>query len=268
MTKTDLYLVDTHAHLDMSDFDKDRMDVIARAKETHVNSIINVGTNLESSKRAIGLAEKYPEIHAAVGFHPHDSAKVGKANILELTEIANHPKVVAIGEIGLDFYRNYSPRELQLQTLTLQLDLAAKLGLPVIIHCRQAENEILNILYDWVSSNKSSQKQCPGVIHCFNGGKDTLRQYLDMNFYISLGAYIGYPTSQMHDVILGIPDDRLVVETDCPFLPPQSYRGQRNEPAYVSLTVEVLSKIKSESYEQVVQKTTNNARRLFHLGAN
>ena len=243
MTKTDLYIVDTHAHLDMSAFDKDRLDVIARARDAHVNKIINVGTNLESSKKAIGLAEKYPEIHAAIGFHPHDSAKVGKAHILELAEIANHPRVVAIGEIGLDFYKNYSPREEQIQTLRLQLDLATQLGLPVIIHCRQAEREMLNLLYDWILLNNNSQKICPGVIHCFNNGKDTLRQYLDMGFYISLGAYIGYPTSRMCGVILDIPDDRLVVETDCPFLPPQRYRGKRNEPAYVSLTVELLSKI-------------------------
>ncbi|MFC1897898.1 TatD family hydrolase [Chloroflexota bacterium] len=268
MTKTDLYIVDTHAHLDMSVFDKDCSDVVARARDAHVNKIINVGTDLESSKKAIGLAEKYPEIFAAVGFHPHDSVKVGKAHILELTEIANHPKVVAIGEIGLDFYRNYSPREKQIKTLRLQLDLATQLGLPVIIHCRQAEREMLNLLHDWISLNDSSQKQCRGVIHCFNSGKATLRQYLDMGFYISLGAYIGYPTSQMHDVILDIPADRLVVETDCPFLPPQRYRGQRNEPAYVLLTVEVLSKITSESYEKIAQKTTNNAHHLFHLGVN
>jgi len=266
LDKTDLYIVDTHAHLNMSVFDKDRLDVIARARDAHVNKIINVGTNLESSKKAIALAEKYPEILATVGFHPHDSAKVGKAHIAELTKIANHPKVVAIGEIGLDYYRNYSPREEQVQTLRLQLDLATQLSLPVIIHCRQAEREVLKQLRDWISSNKSPQNQYPGVIHCFDGGKDTLKQYLDMGFYISLGAYIGYPTSQMHDVILDIPDDRLVVETDCPFLPPQHYRGQRNEPAYVSFTVEALTKIKNESYEQVAKKTTNNAHRLFHLG--
>ena len=268
MSRADLYIVDTHAHLDMSIFDKDRLDVIARARNAHVNSIVNVGTNLESSKKAIGLAEKYQEILAAVGYHPHDSANVLKAHILELAEIANHPKVVAVGEIGLDFYRNYSPRKEQLQTLKLQLDLATQRGLPVIIHCRQAENEMMNVLHDWILSNSGSQRQSPGVIHCFNGGKDTLRQYLDMGFYISLGAYIGYPKSQLHDVILDIPDDRLLVETDCPFLPPQIYRGQRNEPAYLSFTIEVLSKIKTESYEQIVQKTTSNAYRLFHLEAN
>ncbi len=265
MTKTDLYIVDTHAHLDMSVFDKDRVDVIARAIDAHVSKIINVGTNLESTKKAIDLAEEYPGIFAATGIHPHDVAKVGKAHIIRLSEIANHPKVVAIGEIGLDFYRNYSPREAQVQTLKLQLDLAINLGLPVIIHCRQAEKEMLNLLYDWVSLNNNSQKQCPGVIHCFNSGKDTLRQYLDMGFYISLGAYIGYPTSHMHDIILDIPEDRLVVETDCPFLPPQDYRGGRNEPAYLSFTIEVLSMIKNESFEQIAQKTTENAHRLFHL---
>ena len=267
MTDTDLYVVDTHAHLDMNVFDKDRLDVIARARGAHVNRIINVGSNLESSKKTIRLAEKYPEILAAVGYHPHDSAKVGEAHIVELAEIADHPKVVAIGEIGLDFYRNYSPREEQIQTLRLQLDLATQLGLPIIIHCRRAEEEMLKLLHDWILLNNRSQEQCPGVIHCFNGGKDTLRKYLDMGFYISLGAYIGYPSSQMHDIILDIPDDRLVVETDCPFLPPQSCRGQRNEPAYVSLTIEVLSMIKSESFEQVAQKIANNANRLFHLGA-
>ena len=128
MVKADLYMVDTHAHLDMNVFDKDRLDVIARAKEANVNSIINVGTNLESSKKAIELAEKYPEILAAVGVHPHDSAGVGKAQIAELAKIATNPKVVAIGEIGLDFYRNYSPREGQIQALRLQLDLATQLG--------------------------------------------------------------------------------------------------------------------------------------------
>ena len=265
MTKTDLSIVDTHAHLDTNVFDKDRPDVIARARDVHVINIINAGTNLESSKKAIALAEKHQQILAAVGFHPHDSAKVEKTHILELAEIATHPKVVAIGEIGLDFYRNYSPQKEQIQTLSLQLDLATQLELPVIIHCRQAEKELLNVLHDWTSSNSSAAKQHPGVIHCFNSGKATLRQYLDMGFYISLGAYIGYPKSQMPDVILDIPDDRLVVETDCPFLPPQNYRGQRNEPAYLSLTVEILSKIKRTSYEQIAQKTTNNAYSLFHL---
>jgi TatD DNase family protein len=249
----------------MSVFDKDRIDVIARARTAGVNKIISIGTDLESSKKAIELAKRYPEIFAAIGYHPHDSAKSGKAEIEELAEIANHPKVVAIGEIGLDFYRNYSPRDKQTQTLKIQLYLATQLGLPVIIHCRQAEKEILKILHDWISSNINSGKQYPGVIHCFNGDKQLMKQYLGLGFYISLGAYIGYPTSKMDDVILDIPDDRVVVETDCPFLPPQNHRGQRNEPAHIISTVEVLSRIKSESYEHVSHQTTKNAHHLFHL---
>lgn len=264
MTIARLCIVDTHAHLDMSAFDKDRREVIARALDTGVGTIISVGTNLESSKKAIELAEKYPEILATVGFHPHDVATVDKANIASLGEIANHPRVIAIGEVGLDFYRNYSPREAQLQALKWQLDLAAKLELPVIIHCRQAEKDMLNLLCDWVSKDPHGQGR--GVIHCFSGSNDTSGRYLDMGFYLSLGAYIGYPGSEStHDVIRDIPKDRLLIETDCPFLSPQSYRGKRNEPAYLPLTVEVLAKIRGESSEEIIRITTENAQRLFHL---
>ncbi len=267
MTTAGLRLVDTHAHLDMSAFDKDRREVIARALDAGVGTIIAVGTNLESSKKAIELAEKYPKILATVGFHPHDAATVDRANIASLGEIASHPRVVAIGEIGLDFYRNYSPREAQLQALKWQLDLAVKLELPVIIHCRQAEQDMLNLLSDWVSLHKSPQGQGRGVIHCFSGSNDTARRYLDMGFYLALGAYIGYPGSESaHDVIRNIPPDRLLIETDCPFLSPQSHRGKRNEPAYLPLTVDVLAKIRGESPETVAGKTTENAHRLFRPG--
>lgn len=260
--------MDTHAHLDMRAFNKDRTDVIARALDAGVSTIITVGTNLESSKKAIELAEKYPEILATVGFHPHDVATMDSTDITKLAEIASHPRVVAIGEVGLDFYRNYSPREAQLNALKWQLDLAAKLHLPVIIHCRQAEKDMMKLLRDWASSYKSPHGQCRGVIHCFSGDSGTSRQYLDMDFYISLGAYIGYPASRSaHNVIRNIPEDRLLVETDCPFLPPQSYRGKRNESSYLPITVELLAKIRGESSETVARKTTHNAHRLFRLGA-
>ncbi len=269
MTTTGLCMVDTHAHLDMSAFDEDRREVIARALDAGVGTIITVGTNLESSKRAIELAEKYPEILATVGFHPHDVATVDKADIASLGEIANHPRVVAIGEVGLDFYRDYSPREAQLQALKWQLDLAAKLELPVIIHCRQAERDMLNLLCDWVSVYKYPRGQDRGVIHCFSGDSDNSRRYLDMGFYLSLGAYIGYPNSESaHDVIRSIPEDRLLIETDCPFLSPQSHRGKRNEPSYLPLTIEVLARIRREPSQEVAKKTTENAQRLFLIGVN
>ncbi|MBI2287749.1 MAG: TatD family hydrolase [Chloroflexi bacterium] len=269
MTTTGLIIVDTHAHLDMDAFAKDRPEAIARALKAGVAMMITVGTSLESSKKAIELAEKYPEILATVGIHPHDVAGVDKTYIARLAEIASHPRVVAIGEVGLDFYRNYSPHEAQLQALKWQLDLAAKLQLPVIIHCRQAEKDMLKLLHDWVSSRKSPQEESPGVIHCFSGNSDTAHQYLDMGFYLSLGAYIGYTASQSwHHVIREIPADRLLVETDCPFLPPPSYRGQRNEPSYIPLTVETLARIRDESPEMVARETTQNAQRLFRFGEN
>jgi len=269
LTGTGLVMVDTHAHLDMSAFDSDRSEVIARALAAGVGTMIAVGTNLESSERAIKLAEEYPEILAAVGFHPHDVATVGKEDIALIAEIACHPRVVAIGEVGLDFYRDYSPREAQLQALKWQLGLASKLELPVIIHCRRAEQDMMNLLHDWVVSYQCPRGQSRGVIHCFSGDADNARQYLEMGFYLSLGAYIGYRGAESaHDVIRSIPGDRLLIETDCPFLPPQSHRGKRNEPSYLPLTVEVLAAIRGESPGEIARKTTENARRLFLIGAN
>ena len=261
-----LSIIDTHAHLDMSAFNKDRREVIARALDVGINTIITVGTNLNSSKKSIELAEEFPEVFATVGLHPHDVATVERADIASLDIIANHPRVIAIGEIGLDFYRNYSPRVAQLQALKWQLDLATKLELPVIIHCRQAEKDMLSLIRGWTSRYRGPYRQCQGVIHCFSGDSDTAKQYLDMGFYLSFGAYIGYPTSRnSHDVIRNIPEDRLLVETDCPFLPPRSHRGKRNEPAYLALTVQVLAEIREESPSGVAEKTTQNARRLFRL---
>jgi TatD DNase family protein len=250
----------------MDDFDKDRAGAIARALEAGVGTIITVGTNLESSKKAIELAERSPQVYAAVGFHPHDVSTISEADITSLGEIACHPRVVAIGEVGLDFYRNYSPREAQLQALRWQLDLSAELELPVIIHCRRAEKDMLALLRSWISGQRTSQRQYRGVIHCFSSDGGTAGEYLDMGFYLSLGAYIGYPTSSnMHSVIRNIPGDRLLVETDCPFLPPQGHRGKRNEPAYLPLTVETLAAIREESCDNIARATTQNACQLFHL---
>ncbi len=257
-------IIDTHAHLDTAPFNKDRAEVIARAMDSKVSKIITVGTELESSKKAIELAENHPEVLAAVGFHPHEAARVTEKDMGELAKIASHPRVVAIGETGLDFYKNFSPREAQLRVLRCQLDLAVTLELPVIIHCRQAVKEMLNLLRDWTSNCTEPKGQPRGVIHCFNGDIDTAQKYLDMGFFVSFGAYIGYPSSRpMYNVIRSIPQDRLVVETDCPFLPPQSHRGQRNEPAYLPLTVGLLAGIREVSPETVARETTQNALRLF-----
>ena len=250
----------------MAPFNKDRIDVIARARDSGVSTIITVGIDLKSSRQAIKLAENHAEVVASVGFHPHNVSGVREVDIADLAQTANHRRVVAIGEVGLDFYRSYSPREAQLRVLKWQLELAVELGLPVIIHCRQAEKDMLPLLRDWTSYHKRLRKQPRGVIHCFGGDIDTAQQYLDMGFFVSFGAYIGYPTSiNMHNVIRGIPQDRLMVETDSPFLPPQRHRGKRNEPVYLPLTVGLLAGIRRVSPETIARETTKNACHLFRL---
>jgi len=262
VTTPSITLVDTHAHLDADEFDTDRDEVIARAHDAGVSTIITVGTGVESGQRSIELAEMYPGILTAVGIHPHAASTATEADIDSIARLAEHEKVVAIGEIGLDFYRDYSPRDSQLRVLQQQLDLAARLDIPAIIHCRQAHEEMLTILHDWTA--RHAERPSPGVIHCFMGDGETARQYLEMRFYLSLGGYITYPVNRdAHNVIRSIPADRLMVETDCPFLTPQLHRGQRNEPAYVRHTAEELAIIRDVTLETLAGETTCNARRLF-----
>ena len=257
-------IIDTHAHLDMAPFNEDRTEVIARAKDTGVSTIINVGINLESSQKAVVMADNHSEVLAAVGFHPREATRMKKEDMANLAKLANHSRVVAIGEIGLDFYRSGSPQKTQVQALQWQLELAESLDLPVIIHCRRAEKEMLTLLQNRTSSHKRSNRQPRGLIHCFSSEIETAQRYLDMGFFISFGAYIGYPSSfHSRNVIRSIPKDKLVVETDSPFLPPQSHRGKRNEPSYLPLTVEALAEIREISSETAARETTQNARRLF-----
>ncbi|MDY6910835.1 MAG: TatD family hydrolase [Chloroflexota bacterium] len=261
-------IIDTHAHLDMKPFDPDRRDVIKRAKESGVSRIVNVGIDLKSSRRAIELAEAHTEISATVGFHPHEASQLQTQDLDRLAELAVHPRVVAIGEIGLDYYRNRSPKETQLYALQAQLDLAKNLSLPVVIHSRQAETDMVAMLEKWTSSFEPSDQRIPGVIHCFNGSAQIAERYLEMGFLIAFGAYIGYPTStDLHNIVSSIPSDRLVAETDCPFLPPQRLRGKRNEPSYLLDTIKALAKIRKVSVEVIAMETTRNATRLFGLPA-
>jgi TatD DNase family protein len=257
-------IIDTHAHLDMPEFDQDRDEVITRAGENGVNTIITIGINMESNRRAIKLSEQYSSVLAGIGIHPQDSKGVKYEDIQALSLLARHPRVVAIGETGLDFYRNYSPREDQLQALNWQLEVAKQTGLPVVIHCRQAQEAILPVLESWSNSFDLPEGKPKGVLHCFNVGRETAEKYLKMGFYLSLGAYIGYPSSaELRATITSLPLDRLVIETDCPFLPPQKQRGKRNEPSYTLSTLGVLAEIKQMSPEDIARQTTRNALRLF-----
>lgn len=254
------YIIDTHAHLDMEEFADDLEAIISRANDAGVGKIITVGISVKSSERAIVLAEKYSGVFASVGIHPHDAGNVNKEDIDRIAELAKNPKVVALGEMGLDFYRNYSSREAQVQSLKWQLELVSEVSLPVIIHDRQATTEMLEILGRWVKEKHITK---PGVIHCFSSDSQTAKKYIEMGFYLALGGYISYPKSLMPEVIQTIPLDRMLVETDCPFLPPQKYRGKRNEPSYVKITVEVLAGILGKSVEEISRQTTENAKRLF-----
>jgi len=261
---SDTTIVDSHAHLTASEFDADRADVIARACEAGVTTIVTVGTGLESGREAIALAEQHPGVLAVTGFHPHVAGSVTRADIAALGEMTRHPKVLAIGEIGLDFHRDYAPRDRQHDVLRWQLDLITETGLPVVIHCREAHEEMLDILHDWTARVGASHPV--GVIHCFVGDTDLARRYIEMGFYLSLAAYIGYPSSRYaRDTIRSIPLDRLLVETDCPYFPPQRIRGKRCEPAYVRETVAELASIRGEPFGTVAQATTENARRVFRF---
>ena len=220
-------LVDTHAHLDMSEFDTDREDVLQRAVSAGVDTIVTMGTDLSSSRKAIALAENHAGIYAAVGFHPQDAKFMQPGDIAELKKLAQHPGVRAIGEIGLDYYRMKSPKDVQVQVLKRQLEIAAEIGMPVVIHSRQADTDMLVLMGRWAASIDKAAMPSPGVIHCFNGDINAAKCYQDMGFYIAFGAYTGYPSSRLADVIRSISPERLLLETDCPFLPPQSLRGQR-----------------------------------------
>ena len=262
MNAPKLSIIDTHAHLDTGELAGDCDAVIARAIEAGVNRIVTVGTSVESSEKAIALAEKYPQVYAAVGIHPQEIAGIKNADIKKIAKLAKHPRVVALGEMGLDFYRKLVPRDGQVKGLKWQLELASELRLSVIIHNRQTTREILEILGDWV---KKSNMEIPGVIHCFQENTNNAKIFLEMGFYLAFGGYISYPTSHLREVIRAIPQNRLLVETDCPYLPPQKYRGQRNEPAYITHTVETMAGILGITAEAVARHTTENAKRLFKL---
>jgi TatD DNase family protein len=259
-------IIDTHAHLDMSEFDPDREMVIERAFTGGVAAIVTIGIDLESCRRTIALAQKHPRIFAGIGIHPQNAGGVTRADIDQLERLAVQPRVVAIGELGLDYLRDYAPRPQQLQVLRWELELAQKMGLPVVIHCRQAQETILPELQAWCRSYPLPPGQPRGILHNFRDEFDIAQQYLEMGFYLSIGAYLGYPTSVRLCAALGrVPLDKILIETDCPFLPPQDLRGQRNEPSYVPATVRKLAEIKGITPEEVARQTTASAIKVFKL---
>ncbi|HNS74018.1 MAG TPA: TatD family hydrolase [bacterium] len=253
------WLVDTHAHLDFDQFDADREEVLDRAEMNGVRQIVTIGIDLATSRRSVELAEKYAMVFAAVGIHPHDVAKAGAEDLDEIAALLEHPRVVALGEVGLDFYYNYSPEEVQRKYLRLFLDWSLTGDKPLIIHTRQADEAIVTLL------RERSRAGWRGVFHCFSGDARMAEKVLELGFHISFTGNITFKNSTSAAVMREVPLERLMVETDCPFMAPVPHRGRRNEPAYVQLVAQKVAEVKGISFQAVAERTTANARELFHL---
>ena len=250
-------LVDSHAHIQLAAFASDRETVLQNAQEDGVHSILTIGFDVETSHAAVKLAEQYEQIYATVGMHPHDSKDFNVESSKIFRDLADHPKVIALGEMGLDYYRDLSPRSIQKTAFEQQLNLADELNLPVVIHNREAYHDIIPIL-------QSRCGRIRGVMHCFSAGVEIMRQSLKLGFYIGIGGPVTYRKSHaLQEVAREVPADRLLVETDCPWLAPQFRRGRRNEPAYVRAIAKKIAELRGVSLEDIGATTTRNFENLF-----
>lgn len=254
-------LIDTHAHLDSPKFDGDREEMIARAQAAGIDTIVNIGFNRETIPTTMKLTEQYPFIFAAVGWHPTDAVDMKlEEDLAWIESLCANPKVVAIGEIGLDYYWDTSPKDLQHTVFRQQIRLARKLNKPIVIHNRDAHEDIVRILREEKAS------EVGGIMHCFSGSWEMAKLCLDMNFYISFGGPVTFKNARVpKEVLANVPMDRLLVETDAPYLTPHPHRGQRNESAYVRLVAETAAEIKGLNLEEIAIITSDNARRCLGL---
>jgi len=253
-----MMLIDSHAHLDMKVSNSDRDEIIKRALSAGVRYIITIGIDVESSLKGITLAEHYPSVFATVGIHPHNADNASKGDLERMHLLTTQKKVVAIGEIGLDFYHNRSSRKAQIALLKQQLEMALSLDLPVVIHDREAHGEIQKIV--------SSFYGLKGVIHCFSGDYHLAQAFIDMGYYISIPGTVTYKNAvQVQDVASRIPFDKLFLETDAPFLAPAPCRGRRNEPSLIVHTAQKIAMLRGVSLEEVARQTGKNVCRLFGI---
>jgi len=252
-------VIDTHAHLDDRAFDKDRPALIARLHADGVGAV-TVGSSFDSSREAVRLAERHRLIWATVGVHPHGAKYVTPKVLRELEELAKTPRVVAIGEIGLDYYRDLSPRDIQRSVFEDQLELSKKLELPIVLHNRQSTDDLVAIL-------RKSGRSHRGVVHSFLGDAALAEMFLALGLYLGVGGPLTYPANEaLRDAVRRAPLERLVLETDCPYLTPVPHRGQRNEPAYIELVAAEIARIRGISIDDVARQTTENALALFGIG--
>ena len=264
MNSSPAAIADTHCHLVFSAFKSDLKSIIQRAGQAGVRRILVPGVDIESSQAAVDLAEQYPEIYASVGVHPHSASDLDETARQHLAQLAASPKVVAIGEIGLDYYRNLSPHEAQQEAFEWQLNLARQLDLPVVIHCRDAIDEVSKTLLKWSLDTPAALNGRVGVMHSYSYDADHALEFIEAGFYIGISGPVTFrKAEELRQSISEIPLNRLLTETDAPYLTPHPHRGKRNEPAYVRYVAQELGKIHNEPYTSVAQRTLANAGALF-----
>ncbi|HHW06077.1 MAG TPA: TatD family hydrolase [Clostridia bacterium] len=252
--------IDTHVHLMDDRFSEDVAQVIENAKQAGLIAMINVGYDLESSRQAVAMAQEEPSLYAVVGIHPHDAKLCTPEALRELEQLAQEPKVVAIGETGLDYYRNLSPKEVQQEAFRAQLRLAQKLKKPIVVHDRDAHGDTMQIL------KEEQVSAIGGVLHCYSGSWEMAREAMKMGLFISLAGPVTFHNARrLQDIAKLVPLDYLLIETDCPYLAPEPYRGKRNEPAYVVKVAEMIAAVKRKPLEEIARVTTANAKRLFGI---
>ncbi|MBZ2175073.1 TatD family hydrolase [Schnuerera sp. xch1] len=253
-------LIDSHAHLDNEKFDPDRDRLIKSLKQSGIELIINPGDDLASSIRAVSLSEEYDNVFAAVGIHPHSAKEMDDSTIDILKSFTNRKKVVAIGEIGLDYHYDNSPRDIQKEKFKEQLDLAKEVDLPVIIHSRDATQDTLEIL------KEAQNDKLEGVLHCYSGSVEMAMKYIDMGFYISLAGPVTFKNARIpKEVAKAVPMDKLLIETDSPYLTPEPHRGKRNEPVFVRYVAGIIAELRGITFEELATKTAENIKRLFRI---
>ena len=253
-----MQLIDTHCHLDFPEYDSDREEVIERGREKGVYCAINIGSSIEGSYKSVELSRKYDYFYSAVGIHPHEADKTKKDDIGIIRGLAKEDKVVAIGEIGLDYFKHFSKPENQLPLFLSQIDLAKELNLPLVVHTREAQADTLRILSEAIPVKV--------LVHCFSGESDFLSKCLDLGFYISFTCNITYKKAEsLREMVKHTPLDRLMLETDAPYLSPEGSRGKRNEPMQVRYLAEFVASLKGVSLEEIAAKTTDNAVSFFNL---
>lgn len=252
--------IDSHSHLDDRRYDQDRDILIKSLKENKVDIAINIGADLESSINSVELANKYDNIYAVIGVHPHSASEVTLETLDRFRAMSKNEKVVAIGEIGLDFYYDNSPRDLQRKWFKEQLELAKELNLPVVIHSRDASQETFDTI------KEAQDGKLRGVMHCFSGSLEMAKEYMKLGFYISIAGPVTFKNARVvREVAEAVPLDKLLIETDCPYLTPEPYRGKRNEPMFVRYVAERIAKIKNISVEEVAEHTSRNTKELFGI---